>query len=234
LKGKILIADDEANIRDFVAINLEYNDYAVVTAGDGREALRIFEENENNFDLALLDIMLPEMDGFELCQAILAKNSKIGIIFLTAKTNEMDKVKGLLTGADDYITKPFSPSELMARVEAVMRRVRRSDNTNSDSPLHSGDFSLNLRSRTLYIKNERIYLTNIELQLMEYFLQNRNKTLTRHDILQNVWGDDDSGDLKIVDVNVRRLRLKIEENPSSPKNIITMWGVGYKWLENAE
>ena len=234
MKRRILVAEDEASIREFVVINLEHNGYEVEQAGDGAEAWDIFQaqaSGEDGFDLALLDIMMPEMDGLELARRIRQQSARTGIIFLTARAQEMDKVKGLLSGADDYITKPFSPSELMARVESVLRRVGHAARPEHQAVLVSGEFRLDSRGRSLRKGTERIELTNIELQMMEYFLANKNRTLSRRDILTSIWGEEGVNDLKIVDVNIRRLRMKIEENASNPKHIVTVWGVGYKWAE---
>jgi len=233
-KRRILVAEDEASIREFVVINLEHSNYEVEQATNGMEAWEAFLAGEENFDLALLDIMMPEMDGLELARRIRERSARTGIIFLTARAQEMDKVKGLLSGADDYITKPFSPSELMARVESVLRRVGHSAKPGEQAVLVSGVFRLDSRGRSLRKGTERIDLTNIELQMMELFLQNRNRTLSRKEILTTIWGDEGINDLKIVDVNIRRLRMKIEDNPSNPKLIATVWGVGYKWVEQAE
>ncbi len=234
MKRRILVADDEASIREFVVINLEHSNYEVVQAADGLEAWEAYQASEEEFDLALLDIMMPEIDGLELCRRIREKNNHTGIIFLTALTQEMDKVKGLLSGADDYITKPFSPSELMARVESVMRRVARHNKGQEPSVLVSGEFRLDTRSRTLRKGNSRVDLTNIELQLMEYFLSHKDVVLSRKEILRTIWGNEGVNELKIVDVNIRRLRIKIEDDPSNPKRIATIWGLGYKWVEQSE
>jgi len=231
MRRRILVAEDEASIREFVVINLMHNDYEVTQAGDGLEAWELYQLNEDKIDLVLLDIMMPEMDGLELARRIRERSSSTGIIFLTARAQEMDKVKGLLSGADDYITKPFSPSELMARVESVLRRVVLSDTRGEHGVLVSGKFQLDMRSRVLRRGSERIDLTNVELQMMEYFLLNKNRTLSRRDILHSVWGEGGVNDLKIVDVNIRRLRMKVESDPSSPSHIATVWGVGYKWTE---
>jgi len=228
-KRRILVAEDEASIREFVVINLEHSNYEVEQADNGLEAWEAYLAAEENFDLALLDIMMPEMDGLELARRIRERNTRTGIIFLTARAQEMDKVKGLLSGADDYITKPFSPSELMARVESVLRRVARAGGAAEQNVLTSGDFRLDARGRSLRRGSERIELTNIELQMMELFLQNKGRTLSRKEILTTIWGDEGVNDLKIVDVNIRRLRMKIEDSPSTPRRIVTVWGVGYKW-----
>ena len=231
MRRRILVAEDEASIREFVVINLAHNDYEVMQAGDGLEAWELYQMHGDKIDLVLLDIMMPEMDGLELARRIRERSSRTGIIFLTARAQESDKVKGLLSGGDDYITKPFSPSELMARVESVLRRVSLSDTKGEQGTLVSGRFKLDMRSRTLRRGSERIDLTNVELQMMEYFLLNKNRTLTRKDILQSVWGAEGVNDLKIVDVNIRRLRMKVESDPSAPAHIATVWGVGYKWTE---
>jgi len=231
MKRTILVAEDEASIREFVVINLENNDYEVIQAGDGMEAWELYQQNEDTIHLALLDIMMPEMDGLELARRIRARSSRTGIIFLSARAQETDKVTGLHSGADDYITKPFSPSELVARVESVLRRVSFSDARGEQGTLVSGMFQLDMRSRVLRKGNQRIDLTNVELQLMEYFLTNKNRTLSRRDILNSVWGEEGVNDLKIVDVNIRRLRMKVEDDASSPLHIATVWGVGYKWTE---
>jgi len=231
MKRRILVAEDEASIREFVVINLEHQNFEVEQTTNGLEAWEAYLAAEENFDLALLDIMMPEMDGLELARRIRERNKRTGIIFLTARAQEMDKVKGLLSGADDYITKPFSPSELMARVESVLRRVGSASKPAEVSVITSGEFKLDLRGRSLRRGSERIELTNIELQMMELFLQNKGQTLGRREILAAIWGEEGVNDLKIVDVNIRRLRMKIEANPSNPKLIATVWGVGYKWTE---
>lgn len=229
---KILVCEDEDTIRDFVVINLTRGGYDVVEASSGEEALQRYEEYNGEFDVAILDVMLPGIDGFSVCKEIRAKNGSIGIIMLTAKTQEMDKVTGLMLGADDYVTKPFSPSELTARVDALHRRVvlaQQRDEMSFNEELKSGDFSLNLRNRTLLKNDEIIELTQVEFQIMEYFFSNPGVALDRTDILTHVWGEAYVGEEKIVDVNIRRLRMKIEDEPSTPKYIVTVWGLGYKW-----
>ena len=177
--------------------------------------------------VALLDIMLPGIDGFEVCRRIRATNTKIGIIMLTARSQEMDKVTGLMTGADDYVTKPFSVAELVARVDALYRRICGSG-FQSDS-LVSGEYELDLRSRELKHRGKKVELTQVEYLIMKTFLENPGKALSRDNILSLVWGKNYQGDLKVVDVNIRRLRLKIEEDAAQPKHITTVWGYGYKW-----
>lgn len=232
---RILIAEDEAAIRDFIVINLKRSGYDVVEAENGREAVEKYEECAGDFDIALLDIMMPEMDGLEVCKYLRQKSSTLGIVMLTAKSQEMDKVTGLLVGADDYVIKPFSPSELMARIDAIYRRVtvnkELADKSKSPSDvIISGNFALNLRNRTLQKNNEPIELTQVEFQIMEYFMSNSGVSMSRLDILRYVWGDAYYGDEKVVDVNIRRLRMKIEEDPSSPEHLTTVWGLGYKWV----
>ena len=227
---RILIAEDEDAIREFVVINLKRSGYEVVDVPDGTQALKVFEEEGDRLDLVLLDIMMPGADGFTVCKAIREKNKSVGIIMLSAKTQEMDKVNGLMLGADDYITKPFSPSELVARVDAILRRVAMVSERQQESfEITSGPFVLNERSRTLCKNGTPIDLTQVEFQIMEFFIKNPNVALDRTQILNRIWGENYFGDIKIVDVNIRRLRMKIEDNPSEPKYICTVWGFGYKW-----
>lgn len=233
---KVLIAEDEASIREFIVINLKRSGYDVVEAENGEEAINKYEEENGNIDVAVLDIMMPLKDGLEVCKYLRAKSSKIGIIMLTAKTQEMDKVTGLLVGADDYVTKPFSPSELMARVDAVYRRVSIMNENEKAAVANPdlttvGDFSLDYRDRILYKNGSPIELTQIEFQLLDYLFKNPDVTLSRSDILNKVWGDSYFVDDKVVDVNIHRLRNKVEDEPTQPKHLITIWGRGYKWIE---
>lgn len=226
---KILIVEDEEAIRSFEAINLKRVGYTTVEAGSGEEALQIFD-NEPDFDIALLDISMPGMDGFTLCEELRRRSQKLGIIMLTARTQEMDKISGLMKGADDYITKPFSPTELLARVDSLYRRV----GMNTSAAIVSdeivlGDFVLNTRKHTLHKRGQNIELTQVEFQIIEYFFTNPDTALDRSDILTKVWGSSYFGEEKIVDVNIRRLRMKVEDEPSSPKHLMTVWGMGYKW-----
>ena len=224
---KVMILEDEVSIRSFVVINLKRAGYEVVEAGTGEEALELLKANPD-VGVAILDIMLPGIDGFEVCRSIRATDKKIGIIMLTARSQEMDKITGLMTGADDYMTKPFSPAELTARIDALYRRI--DGDSGSDSvELKLGPFVLNTRNRTLEKDGERIKLTQVEYAIMKLFMQNPGRALSREDILTSVWGRDYDGELKIVDVNIRRLRIKIEDNTGNPTYITTVWGVGYKW-----
>ena len=228
---KILVAEDEASIREFIVINLERAGYTVLQAGDGSEALRVFAEN-GDIDVAVLDIMMPHVNGLDVCKTLRALSLNLGIILLTAKTQEMDKVSGLMMGADDYVTKPFSPSELIARVDVLYRRVsigKAAAQPESDTRT-CGDFTLHLRNRTLLHGGASVELTQVEFQIMEFFFENPGVALGRADILRRVWGAEDYGDEKIVDVNIRRLRMKVEQDPSNPQHLFTVWGVGYKWV----
>ncbi len=235
---KVLVAEDEESIREFIVINLTRSGYDVMQAENGAAALDIFQKEGGDFDVPILDIMMPEMDGLTVCKELRQRSSDLGIIMLSARTQEMDKVTGLLVGADDYVTKPFSPSELMARVDAVYRRVemtrgfRKNDTTGETIRLD--EFELNLRNRTLSKSGNLIELTQVEFQIIEYFFKNPNAALSRTDILKTVWGSNYYGDEKIVDVNIRRLRMKVEDNPSSPTRLITIWGLGYKWVTDVK
>lgn len=227
---KILVVEDEDVIREFVVINLQRAGYDVTDVPSGEEALRVFSEQNGDFDVALLDIMMPGIDGFQVCKEIRKRSTSIGIILLSAKSQEMDKVSGLMMGADDYVTKPFSPSELTARVDAIHRRVTMARGKPEESALLSnGPFVLNMKSRSLQKNGQDIDLTQVEFQIMEFFMRNPGVALERSEILSKVWGDNYFGDIKIVDVNVRRLRMKIEDQPSVPKYLVTVWGFGYKW-----
>lgn len=230
---KILVAEDEAAIREFIVINLKRSGYEVTEAADGAEAVRLYDDADGDFDVCLLDIMMPEMDGIEACKELRKRSASLGIIILTAKTEEMDKVTGLLVGADDYVTKPFSPAELMARVDALYRRVEMVQATPEppQSTITLGDFTLDSRSRTLTKSGKLIELTQVEFQIMEYFFNNPGAALSRTDILQQVWGSSYFGEEKIVDVNIRRLRMKVEDVPSQPQHLMTIWGIGYKWVK---
>ena len=225
---KVLVLEDESSIRSFIVINLRRAGYEVIEAESGEEALERLKENPDT-TVALLDIMLPGIDGFEVCRRIRATNTKIGIIMLTARSQEMDKVTGLMTGADDYVTKPFSPAELTARVDALFRRAGGEEPVAQSGEIRQDPFLLNTRNRTLEKNGQRIKLTQVEYSIMRVFMENPGKALSREEILDRVWGRDYFGELKIVDVNIRRLRLKIEDNVQNPVYITTVWGYGYKW-----
>ena len=225
---KVLVLEDEENIRSFVVINLKRAGYETIEAGTGEEALALIKEDPG-IKVALLDIMLPGIDGFEVCRRIRAMDNKIGIIMLTARTQEMDKVTGLMTGADDYVTKPFSPAELTARVDALFRRTGGGEEEASPDEIVEAPFRLNTRNRTLEKNGQRVKLTQVEYGIVKLFMENPGKALSREEILDAVWGKDYFGELKIVDVNIRRLRIKIEDNPTKPTYVNTVWGYGYKW-----
>ena len=224
---KVLILEDEVNIRSFVVINLKRAGYEPVEAGTGTEALEQLREHQD-IGVAILDIMLPDIDGFEVCRRIRATNKQIGIIMLTARTQEMDKVTGLMTGADDYVTKPFSPAELTARIDALYRRIG-GDTSGVAEMMSQGPFVMNTRNHTLEKSGSRIRLTQVEYSILKLFMQNPGRALSREEILSAVWGSDYEGELKIVDVNIRRLRIKIEDDATNPTYITTVWGFGYKW-----
>ena len=200
---KVMVLEDESSIRSFIVINLRRAGYEVVEAESGEEALERLKENPDT-KVALLDIML------------------------TARSQEMDKVTGLMTGADDYVTKPFSPAELTARVDALFRRAG-GGVEESSGEIRQDPFLLNTRNRTLEKNGQRIKLTQVEYSIIKVFMENPGKALSREEILDMVWGRDYFGELKIVDVNIRRLRLKIEDNVQNPTYITTVWGYGYKW-----
>ena len=225
---KILVMEDEANIRSFVIINLKRSGYEPIEASTGEEAMAEIQTNPD-ICMALLDVMLPDIDGFEVCRRIRATGSKMGIIMLSAKSQEIDKVTGLMMGADDYVTKPFSPAELTARVDALYRRLNPEESDNSGVEITSGPFVLNVRNRTLEKNGTRLKLTQIEYLLMKLFMENPGKAMSREEILHAVWGYDFAGELKTVDVNMRRLRIKIEKDPTDPEYLTTVWGYGYKW-----
>ena len=224
---KVLILEDETSIRSFVVINLRRAGYEAIEAGTGAEALEQLRRNPD-IGVAIFDINLPDMDGFEVCRTVRATNKAIGIIMLTARTQEMDKVTGLMTGADDYVTKPFSPAELTARIDALYRRIG-GETVGSTDELSQGPFVLNTRNRTLEKAGNKIKLTQVEYSIVKLFMQNPGRAMSREEILATVWGRDYDGELKIVDVNIRRLRIKIEDDTSNPVYITTVWGYGYKW-----
>ena len=229
---RVLVVEDEASIREMVALNLKMAGWEVVEAPSAERALELMHHGEE-CDAALLDIMLPGMDGLSLCETIRRENNEIGIIIVSAKGQESDKIRGLSIGADDYITKPFSVSELVARLEALTRRITRggvpAKPAEEQEQLISGPFVLDEKSRMLYKNGTAIDLTQVEFQIMELFFRNPGTALVREKILEGVWGKNYFGDVKIVDVNIRRLRMKIEDEPSSPQHILTVWGYGYRW-----
>ena len=225
---KVLVLEDEENIRAFVVINLKRAGYEVVQAGSGEEALEKYQEN-TDVAVCILDVMLPGIDGYEVCRTLRSEGYEGGIIMLTARTQESDKVTGLMTGADDYVTKPFSVLELTARVDALVRRLGLHSFT--AETIQSGEFCLDMRARELKKNGKRVDLTQVEFSLMKTFLENRGRAMDREELLGAVWGKHYSGELKIVDVNIRRLRIKVEDDPASPRHITTMRGFGYMWKD---
>ena len=230
---RVLVVEDEANIREMIALNLRLTGMEAVEAESAEAALPLLAKKPG-CDAAILDVMLPGMNGFSLCETIRRTDQKIGIIILSAKGQEQDKIRGLSIGADDYMTKPFSVSELLARVEALCRRVHRAESEEEQDPakelgtLTSGDFVLDENRRVLLKAGQPIELTQVEFQIMELFFRNPGIALVREKILKGVWGENYFGDVKIVDVNIRRLRMKVEDEPSHPTHIMTVWGYGYR------
>ncbi|MBP3381201.1 MAG: response regulator transcription factor [Clostridia bacterium] len=225
----ILVCEDEAAIREFVVFNLQRAGYTVLAADSGEKALELYETAAAPIDVALLDVMLPGIDGFTVCEQLRKQDASIGIVMLTARSQESEKITGLQKGADDYVTKPFSPAELVARVEALYRRVQVA-NEKKDT-LSRGEFVLDMRSHLLRVKDTPVELTQTEFQLLEFLFSHPDVCHKREAIIQHVWGDAYVGDPKVVDVNLRRLRMKIEKDPSAPRHLITEWGKGYMWKD---
>ncbi|WP_054252550.1 response regulator transcription factor [Neofamilia massiliensis] len=224
---KILIVEDEETIRKFEKINLEMEGFEVLEAASGEEGIDL-AKNENP-DIVLLDVMLPGIDGFEVCRQLRAMEREVGIIMVTAKNQDIDKIEGLEAGSDDYISKPFNPRELTLRIKSLERRLRNINEPSDDKVLEVGQFKLDKASRKFYKDGKEIDLTPTEYAVMVLFLENQREAISRDEILDRVWGEDFIGDSKIVDVNIRRLRTKIEADSSKPAYIKTVWGVGYIW-----
>ena len=232
---KILVLEDEPSIRSFIMINLKKNGFEIVETASGEEAL---EKLDDTIDIALLDVMLPGISGFEVCKRAREQYPSLGIIMLTAKGQEENKIEGLELGADDYIVKPFSPKELLARLNALARRlnivVKVVEVVPEGNQIVTGKFTILPEERKLLKDGVEIELTPIEFSLVKYFMENANKAIHRDEILNNVWGQNYVGDFKIVDVNIRRIRQKIEDDPSNPKYIEKVWGYGYRWWGGGE
>lgn len=228
--AKVLLVEDEISIRGFLKINLIRNGFEVIEAASGEDGLeKAIEENPS---IAILDVMLPGIDGFQVCEKLRNKYPKIGIIILTAKGQDMDKIMGLEYGADDYIVKPFNPMEVVLRVKALLRRVQINENIdeeNNKDKLVNGPFVIDLYSKKLLKNGVEIDVTPKEYALIKLFIENPNRGFSRDELLDLVWGYNYFGDTKLIDVNIRRLRTKIEDNSSEPKYIETIWGVGYRW-----
>lgn len=224
----ILVLEDEITIRSFIVLNMKRAGFNVLEAGTGEEALELL--GKHTVDIALLDVMLPGIDGFEVCKSVREINKKIGIIMLTARVQDTDKVQGLMIGADDYIAKPFSPIELVARVQSLLRRLK--VNEENMESIQSGPFLLNLSQEKLYQEGQVIDLTPTEYLILQYLMNNATKPISRDEILNKIWGENYVGEMKVVDVNMRRLRQKIELNPSEPQYLLTVWGRGYMWKDS--
>ena len=228
--NKVLILDDENSIRQFMKINLEYQGYQTCEAETGEEAIRIFEQEKPA--VAILDVMLPGISGYEVCESIREKSPKTGIIMVSAKSQDIDKILGLERGADDYIIKPFNPQELILRVRSLMRRVNlteKSKDKDKAKALTDGPFTLDVYAKSFYKNNKQIDVTPTEFTILKYFIESKGKAMTRDEIMSATWGENYSNDTKIVDVNIRRIRSKIEDNPAKPQYIETVWGTGYRW-----
>jgi DNA-binding response OmpR family regulator len=224
--ANILVLEDQTEIREFIVINIRRQNHKVFVAGTGEEALEIVDKE--NIDLAVLDIMLPGIDGLEVCKEIRRNNKYMGIIMLTAKGLDSDKEEGFLSGADDYIMKPFSPKELILRMDAILRRVDMLKK-DTDTRYSKGPFVIDYDSRMLTKDGEEVELTQIEFSIISFLTKNEDKSISREEMLDEVWGENFYGSFKIVDVNIRRIRKKIEDDPSDPKYIKTIWGYGYRW-----
>lgn len=225
MSKRVLVVDDEKLIVKGIRFSLEQDGMAVDCAYDGDEALQLAKEH--NYDIILLDVMLPKLTGFEVCQQI-REFSDVPVVMLTAKGDDMDKILGLEYGADDYITKPFNILEVKARIKAIMRRTNGKENSGKTSRIiESKDMKLDCEGRRVYVKGKEINLTAKEFEVLELLMLNQNKVYSRENLLKIVWGSDYPGDVRTVDVHIRRLREKIETNPSEPKYVQTKWGVGY-------
>ena len=230
-KHLILVVEDEEPIRKFIKINLERNGFDVLEAGTGEKGLELARERD--VDLVVLDIMLPGIDGFETCKILREEHPNIGIIMLTAKSQDIDKIMGLEYGTDDYMVKPFNPMELVLRIRSLIRRIDPDDNIENESFIINGPFKMDIYSRRFFKDDIEIELTPTEFSIIKLFIENPGKAFSRDEILNTIWGYDFVGDSKIVDVNIRRIRSKIEDNSRNPKYIETIWGVGYRWTKSS-
>ncbi len=226
---KVLVVDDEKLLVKGIKFNLEQEGYQVITAFDGEEAVRL--AHDESIDIILLDLMLPKMDGFTACRNIRAF-SNVPIIMLTAKSEDIDKILGLEYGADDYITKPFNIREVTARIKAILRRVNPAPKGDKSKVLVSGDITLDYNFRRAMIGDRVIELTSKEFDLLELFLRNPGKVYTRENLLDTAWGIGYPSEERTIDVHMRRLREKVEENPAEPVYLKTKWGVGYYYKKD--
>ena len=228
-KHKVLVIEDEQSISKFIKLVLQKQNFEVIQAFSGEDGLK--KVTTENPVVVILDIMLPGIDGFKVCEILRKNYPSIGIIMLTALGQDVDKIKGLENGADDYMIKPFNPLELAARITSLIRRMNFSNNTSSDT-LVSGEFKINLNSKIAYKNDKELNLTPKEFILLKIFMENIGTSLSRDKLLDLAWGYNFVGDPKIVDVNIRRLRSKLEDDPLYPKYLQTVWGVGYIWKED--
>lgn len=225
---KVLLVEDEIAIRKFTKINVEKAGFTVLEAGSGEDGVRIALEEKP--DVVILDVMLPGIDGFEVCNILRTEIPNLGIIMLTAKSQDVDRILGLEKGADDYMVKPFNPQELVLRIQSLVRRIKlNSDDDNKKQTLNYGPFELDSYSKRFTKDDKDIDLTPTELSLIKIFLENVNKAFTREELMQKAWGEQNKADTKIIDVNIRRIRSKIEDDAANPKYLHTVWGVGYRW-----
>ncbi|MGY3776290.1 response regulator transcription factor [Helcococcus sueciensis] len=229
MNEKVLLVEDEVAIRKFTKINVEKAGFEVLEAGTGEDGVKIaLEENPH---VVILDVMLPGMNGFEVCDILRNEIPDVGIIMLTAKTQDVDRILGLEKGADDYMVKPFNPQELVLRIQSLIRRIKltNGNDDNKSQVLKYGPFELDSYSKRFTKDKKDIDLTPTELSLIKIFLENVNKAFTREELMKQAWGEENKADTKIIDVNIRRIRSKIEDNAGSPKYLHTVWGVGYRW-----
>ncbi len=229
LNNKILLVEDEEHIRKFIKVNLERENFIVREADSGEKGLEIIRGE--NIDVVVLDIMLPGIDGFEVCKILRKEFPRVGIIMLTAKSQDIDKIMGLEYGTDDYMVKPFNPMELVLRVKSLLRRMETPTECHTNI-IEDGPFKIDKYSRRFHKNDKNIELTPTEYSIIKLFIENPGKAFTRDEILNAVWGYDFVGEPKIVDVNIRRLRSKIEADSGNPDYIETVWGVGYRWRSN--
>lgn len=228
--ARILIVEDETSIRKFLKISLKRENFEVIEAASGEDGIK--KAREESPDVVILDIMLPGIDGFKVCEILKKEYEELGIIMLTARGQDTDRIMGLEFGADHYLVKPFNPLELIAIINSLLRRIKYSKKNHGGNYLYSSNFKIDLYGKKVYKNDIEIDLTPKEYMLMKIFMENPNKAFSRDELLDMVWGYNYIGENKIIDVNIRRIRSKIEDNPSEPKFIETIWGTGYRWKEN--
>ncbi|WP_291583658.1 response regulator transcription factor [Clostridium sp. UBA6640] len=228
--ARILIVEDETSIRKFLKISLKRENFEVIEAASGEDGIK--KAREESPDVVILDIMLPGIDGFKVCEILKKEYEELGIIMLTARGQDTDRIMGLEFGADHYLVKPFNPLELIAIINSLLRRIKYSKKNHDGNYLYSSNFKIDLYGKKVYKNDIEIDLTPKEYMLMKIFMENPNKAFSRDELLDMVWGYNYIGENKIIDVNIRRIRSKIEDNPSEPKFIETIWGTGYRWKEN--